>query len=218
MSNQGLTYKDYADIAQAIATVLAIIVGGIWSYKGFVQKRLKYPCATIEHAISHRRMGNRQLLLSVAVTITNDGNVRLPLAKGATYVRCLVPAPLHLLAQKHSQPATAEQTGWPLIAYQAEETGNLNCAGLLKRALDALLGKASCAVELEPHGREQFFYNFIVEDSVRSIAVETFFSNPRRQHRVGWRTTTLYDLRRPATRRATRQTSLQALVVKGAQP
>jgi hypothetical protein len=194
--NQLLTYKDYIAIVESIATIAAIIVGGIWSYKIFIQKRQKYPRANIQHHISHRHIGNGKILLSIDVTITNDGEVLLPLPQGTTYLRALVPPPPALITTGTSAngPAQAQQHGWPLIAYQPEESGNTSSLGRMRRIIDTLLGRVRFAIELEPHEHEQLYYNFIIDDTVQTIQVETFFSNPSRAHRVGWRTTTLYDL------------------------
>ena len=72
-------FKEIADIIQVAVAVAAVIVGGIWSYWLFVQNRQKYPRASISPHITHRHIGNDNLLLHVSVTISNVGDVLLSL-------------------------------------------------------------------------------------------------------------------------------------------
>ena len=62
-------------IVQSITTVIAIIIGGIWSYMLFVSRRQRYPRVKIEHQITCRPVSELKLLLSIDVTITNSSEV-----------------------------------------------------------------------------------------------------------------------------------------------
>ena len=81
----GWIKKNFAELAQAIqalATVAALIIGGIWTYQLFVLQRLAYPHLKIEHSVSDISFPDNRILLVVDVTHVNSGNVRIALPLG----------------------------------------------------------------------------------------------------------------------------------------
>ena len=172
--------KDITDIIAAIATVVAILVGGFWSYTLFVRKRQKYPRANITHRVTPRPMTNSQLLLNVAVTISNPGEVLLSLVSGEIRIQQILPPPSELLnsINQGHDPVEEGQTEvqWPLIASRKSkwEKGKL---------------------EIEPGESDQLQYDFILDAKVQTIQVYSYLRNAKKRRReIGWGLTTIYDL------------------------
>ncbi len=52
--NRTQKIKDIAQIAQSIVTILALIVGGIWTYNVFIVQREDVPQLNIKHTVTLR--------------------------------------------------------------------------------------------------------------------------------------------------------------------
>lgn len=81
------TLKDIAAILQASVTVLAIFVGGFWSYLLLVRKRQIYPRSNLSHTVTWIPLTDRKALVHVCVSIFNAGEVLLSFYR--TYLRSL---------------------------------------------------------------------------------------------------------------------------------
>jgi nitrate reductase gamma subunit len=73
--------KNILDIIQALFTILAIIIGGIWSYMLFIKRRQRFPRAIVEHQVFHKTLAKDKILLNLTTIITNTGEVLLELEK-----------------------------------------------------------------------------------------------------------------------------------------
>jgi hypothetical protein len=116
--------KEMTEIFQNLTTITAVIVGGFWSYKIFIQKRQKYPRATIEHKVIHRSISSEEKydLLSLDVIVSNNGDVLLKLESGEIFVKQMLP-----LSEKTTQDRNYESNSnsfqiqsLKLIAFQSE--------------------------------------------------------------------------------------------------
>ena len=175
--------KDLADIVQALFTTLAIGVGGFWSYMLFVRRRQKYPRATLRHEVEQRFLGEGMVLLHVATTISNTGEVLLSLASAETRVQQIIPPPSDVInsAKNGKDPVKAGETevGWPLLCHRkmSYEKGQF---------------------QIEPGESDSIHYDFFLNDEVRSLELNTYVKNQKiRKRDVGWNVTTLFDMHRP---------------------
>ncbi len=57
----------------------------------FYKKRQKKPRANITHHITHRQIGNKKILLHVAITISNVGDVLITLGYSETRIVRILP-------------------------------------------------------------------------------------------------------------------------------
>jgi len=186
-------------IAQGITTITAIVVGGFWSYKVFVQKRQRYPRAKIEHHIICRSIlsESKRALLSLDVIISNSGDVLLSLQSGEIFIKQLLPLPDKILnPYNQEQNLDGEQiTGWKMIAFRAEKwESNKKKEPRMKRIMKALGISYPSGIEIEPGEIEQLHYDFFISNNVRSILVYSYFRNIQKSHRVGWSLTTTHDI------------------------
>lgn len=170
----------FFDIAKNVFTIIAFIVGGIWSYMLFVKKRPKYPCANITHCITHRPITEKKILLNVDVGISNVGAVLLSLVPVETRLLQVVPPPSDVLddVKRGINPVKngEKEIQWPIIDTQIAnfEKGRF---------------------EIEPCEQDHLYYDFIVGNEVESIEVYTYFKNETKGNReIGWGLTTVYDL------------------------
>ena len=64
--------KDVAVALQSLATVIALLVGGFWTFRAFVKTRGKHPRAKIEHQVSFRLLPDDSHLLILDVFVENQ--------------------------------------------------------------------------------------------------------------------------------------------------
>ena len=168
--------KDIATILQSIITFIAIIIGGVWTYWLFVKKRQKYPSAKIEHQISHRPTANGKVLLSVIAIVSNFGDVLLSLKEGNISVSQMLPPQGELLDILNSSEGT-RVTNWHLLSPLVNPIGQKG-------------------LEVEPGESQQFLVHYVIDASIQTTLVYTYFRNVDKPHRyIGWALTTIYDLR-----------------------
>src|ERR1700737_2768954 len=173
-------FKDIADALHSTATIIALIVGGWWTYSRFIKKREKFPRAKISHSITHRRLDDHFQLLHVALNVQNAGEVLLCLHKGFVLVQQVIPATPELLKGLHEGgDITSEkktECDWPLLGQRLCEW-------------------QSESHEMEPGEDENIEFDFAVGSEVRTVEVYSYFKNEKSFERdIGWNLTTLYDL------------------------
>lgn len=164
--------KDGIQIIQSLVTITAIGVGGLW----FIQKRQRYPKASIKHTISHRKVRDDKLLLSIDMTITNNGNILLRISAIKVEMKQILPPAnelKRLLASNREVESGFHVTDWDVIGERNRR----------------ILEKA----EIEPGESQQFDYHFLINSEIETIWLKTSLQNPRR-NRASWSQVTIYDL------------------------
>jgi hypothetical protein len=174
----------FSDIFQGLGglfTVIAVTVGGFWTYLIFVSTRQRYPRASLTHQITHRPVSDNKVLLTVVLTVANQGAVALELLSIETWIQRMVPWPRWFLQsiEEGRDPVEDNETeiGWPKIA---------------ERYIEYKKDQR----EIEPGEPDQFIFDFIISSDVKTIVVYTYIHNHRkRQKKLGWGITSVYDLR-----------------------
>ena len=174
--------KDFIGALGALLTIVAIIVGGIWSYLLFIRTRQHYPRANLIHHIVHKSITKDKTLLHVAATISNAGDILLQLASGETRVQQVTPSPPDILKviRQDQDPVARGQTEieWPLIGHRQAQW-------------------SKGQFEIEPGESDTFACDFIVDADVESVSVYSYFKNEeKRERELGWSVTTHYDLKK----------------------
>jgi hypothetical protein len=172
--------EEMASIARDAATVIALLIGGLWSYWLFVQHRQKYPRATIEHSIRHWRTGEGKTLLHVDVIVSNTGNVLISLVESRTTVQQMLPLVQDLRDLMAADSELVEQgkseIDWPTIGRH-----------------DVRYSKDEC--EIEPGETQGIEYDFVIDDEIRTVQVYSYVINEsKRKKELSWDLTTLYDI------------------------
>ena len=121
MPSRRIENTKYAmDIVQSAATVIALILGGIWTYHLFIEQRQEQPRLKIDHKISQRRMPNGETLLSVDEVLSNPGTTLVVLRSSETRIIQLLPLPPGItkedLTAQHELPdIVGKPDKWPVL-------------------------------------------------------------------------------------------------------
>lgn len=176
--------KEIAEFLQAVFTILAIIVGGIYSYYLFWKTRPIFPRANITHHLGHRPIANDKLWLHVSVKISNAGDVLISLVEGEVRISKVLPLPPDILdsINKGHDPVDEEEGEtmimWPEIALRESKWEK---------------GKE---VRIEPNESDELHYDFIINAAeTKTIEIYSHFRNVVIRNRpIGWTFTTFHDL------------------------
>jgi hypothetical protein len=173
--------KDIADIANSLATIIALIIGGIWSYILFVRKRQKFSSADLTHQIKHMHIGNGKILLHVSISVINKGSTLLTLASGVTKIKQLLPLPIELQNRLVEGNNLVEEGNseviWPNLQIR-----RINWEEEL---------------EIEPGESDQLIFDFVLDEKIQIIQVYTHLMNELKrkgERPLGWGLTTTYDI------------------------
>lgn len=169
-----------ANVIQALATAAALGLGGGWSIWLFMERRERYPRASIEHLVTHKPIGDGKVLLRVDVRVSNIGEVLMSLVCLETRIQQVLPVPTSV-ADKIRQgvdpvPEGGTDVEWPLLKSREPEFEKVDC-------------------EIEPGETQDINYDFIVDSDVETVQVYSYVRNEKkRKRKLSWELTTLYDL------------------------
>lgn len=172
------TLQAVAAFFQDLATIAAILAAGYW----FFLRRQRLPRANLTHALVHKRLPDDNLLLHAAVTISNPGDVLLSLVRAEAWVQQVLPVPEKILdaLDRGEKPVPPGETEieWPRVGDTHEPTWDKG------------------SFEIEPGETDQVLFDFVIPADVETVNLYTYFWNARKKDpEIGWRLTTVYDLR-----------------------
>lgn len=174
-------FESMAQIAQAVATVVAVLIGGSWSYMLFVSRRQKFPRANIEHQVICRPVIKGKLLLSVDVTITNSSEVLLSLISWEIIAKQMLPPCSELLRYLTPDILNHLDNGIQIIEWQT----------IALREDRWKKGQ----FEIEPGEQHQIHTDFLINSDIQTLLLESYFRNiEKRGKRIGWSLITTHDL------------------------
>lgn len=167
---------------QLINTILAsmaIMVGGCWTYKLFIQHREKYPRANVQQEMIHFRLPDGLYLLHVSLSITNISDVLMELE--SIEMRALQVLPL-------DDKIKAEIQG---ISDLCEEIpADINWPKLDCKYIN--IPKAGC--EIEPGETDFYHFDFIVHGKISVVQIYSHVANTTKKKRdIGWTCTDFYQ-------------------------
>lgn len=170
----------FIQAAESIATILALIIGAIWTYKLFIQNRQKYPRANLHQEITHFKLPDNKFLIHVSLIIENIGNVLIQVQSIEVRLLQVFPFPPENLAQvKKCSDATDKnqsEIDWP----------QLDCKQIE-------IGKTS--YEIEPGEIDVYHFDFIVKEPVNVVEIYSHVVNIKKKKKdIGWTCTILHEL------------------------
>ena len=195
---------DWSGIAQSIATVVAIVIGGYLAWRNWHLFRSREPHVNVSHEISHRFIGSEYVHIAVTATLHNSSRVNVEFRDGSFTLQQIAPASDEDINDLYTQVFNDKvQTylQWTTLEDVRRDWGE-----------DELV--------VEPGESETETYEFIVSRDVESVVITTYFYNSRvlgkipddtelrdaqrRKHKVwqwrevrgprGWSRTTVYDI------------------------
>jgi hypothetical protein len=177
--------KKLLEIAASSLTLLAVIVGAFWTYWLFIRTRQRNPSANLAHQVEHRGLTDDRVWVRVSVTVQNVSKVLLTLVEATCWVQQVKPADEEILAEiaKAKEPLDEEglEYKWPLAAGAKKKTW------------------PNGDRQIEPGESDQVHFDFNVGSEVETIIVYSYFENAKmrtRKSELGWRMTSVHDLRR----------------------
>ena len=103
LCENGETFSHVASAVSSLVTVLAVIIGGVWAYRKFVQGRTFQPRSSIEVSAQWHVLAGVDHVLQVRICVTNIGGSKLTLLQRETGVRILFPADKQTPATRRSE-------------------------------------------------------------------------------------------------------------------
>ena len=71
-------WETIAGIAESVATVIALLVAGVWTYRLFIKNRTSYPRVALEIKSRVQDISESCRIVRVEIHVTNEGQVLLP--------------------------------------------------------------------------------------------------------------------------------------------
>jgi hypothetical protein len=172
-----------SDVVANAATIIALLVGGYWTWNTFVRERTSWPKADLKLTVSHRALTPTQTLLHAKVEVHNSGTALMKVTKLRVDVRQVLPLP--------------EETAKRL------REGSLVPEGKVKarwKTLDD--GEGICTwgpgeeAEIEPGERDEFGSDFVIPADLEVVYLYVYVENAARKadRELGWTLTRYYEL------------------------
>ena len=155
--------KDGSAIAQAVATVVAIGVGGLFAWRNAQIFRARAPHVTISHEVSHRFVGTEYVHIAVTAILHNRSRVNIEFRDGLFIIQQIAPSLDEDVEELYASvflDHEHEDLQWPTLE-QARRTWDE----------DELI--------VEPRESETETFEFIVSTDVESIVITSYFYNSR---------------------------------------
>lgn len=176
------TAKDVVALVKDILSIIGILVGAAWTYMLFIKHRQKFPKAEIKHDVVVKKLGHKQRLVHVTVTVKNTGDVLLTLVSHQTRLQEIVPASTDLIQKLHENkdPVKAGESEflWPMIGERKSDWSDEDQQR-----------------EMEPGESQDFDVDFFVDPETETVSVYSYFTNMTKSSKeIGWNLTTFHDL------------------------
>jgi hypothetical protein len=173
-------FSQVASGVQSTFAVLAIVVGGLWTYLLFVRNRLGKPCAETGHSVVVKDLGAEGKLVHVVVRVKNGSAVMMSLKSGEVRLSPmlpLLPETLRMLEEFRQPRRTGEsEVDWP---------------GRMTYEFDWSMAPR----EIEPHESDTYHFDFVVPPILETFQIYSYFANTTKRGRdIGWATTTIHDV------------------------
>lgn len=179
------TFYLWVSIAQGVATIIAIVLGGFFAWRRGLIFRHGQPHVTISHDVTHRQIGHGYVHIEVTATLYNSSQVEVEFRDGLFAVEQLAPLPqkdAEQLFEEQFEKGLYETPKWRLLRERR-----------LEWSKDELI--------VEPREKVTATFEHIVSNAVESVLITTYFYNTRvmgkipaeinprdadRRKRLGW--------------------------------
>jgi hypothetical protein len=169
---------EIVQVIQAIATIVAIIVGGVWTYRLFVLQRLAYPHLKIDHSVTDLPLPENQMRLVVDIIHTNSGSIKITPQYGFLKIYRLQDLPAETADQLNEpQPQDGEDNDgtWEILDNHAWKWD------------------PRTPLIIEPGESNQLHYELTLDADVGPLEIYSYFRNPTiTDQDLGWRHTSIY--------------------------
>ena len=158
----------WVSIAQGVATIIAIVLGGFFAWRrGFIFRH-EQPHVTISHDVTHRQIGHGYVHVEVTATLHNSSRVKIEFRDGLFTMEQLAPLSykdVERLFEKLFEKDLYESPKWNLLIEQR-----------LEWSKDELI--------VEPGEKITATFEHIISNAVESVLITTYFYNTRVMEKV----------------------------------
>jgi hypothetical protein len=109
--------KIFFEILEMAITSIAIIIGGLWTYRKFVKKRENFPFASITHRIIEIDVDNKKKLVHLSIEIKNIGEVVFSIVAYNVQINKVIPLD-NEIREKILKDEDSEYISWPTLFYR----------------------------------------------------------------------------------------------------
>jgi hypothetical protein len=172
-------WKSVAGLAESLAKIVALGVGGAWTYLLFVKNRTGLPRAEVAHTCTAYPIDGDHAMLRVTLTVKNKSNVLLQITAGRIAVQQIAP---FAGATEELEPGFAGtgdsfEYAWPLIGDR-----------MLEYSDDRYL-------EVEPGESEAIDFDVFIAADVKVVQIYSYLKNVSKKSReIGWNCTSIHQL------------------------
>ena len=185
-SGPGLTFKEKVEIAQAIVTIAAVFIGGLWTYNVFIKERRVYPHVNIEQKIFHVALSDQINLLRVGLDLTNTGNSLMVTGKSTLRVQQILP----WLPCPKDGPCAANEVSEAIVKIKRQ--GDRFSWPLIAER-DVYFAPI---VDIEPGEKQTLDFEFVMPSDVSVVRIYAYFRNEQKfkeGREIGWEVSSYYD-------------------------
>ena len=190
-----MNFKEKVETLKAGIGIVAIAVGGFWTYYHFLMERRNFPHANIEQRVSHIALSDSINLVRLDTELTNTGNARLISGKSIIRIQQILPIPLC----EENEPCAKKQIN---DALKKKENQQDRFSWILVAQRETMLDPA---LEVEPNEKEVIDFEFAVPSHIKLIRVTSYFRNDKKtkgdKDGIGWLASTYYDFRKAGKER-----------------
>lgn len=165
-------------IVADIVGIVAIVIGGWWTWQLFVRQRTGHTRARLSQTVQHVELGERTFLVRVCISIENVGTVGIHPRTSSTTIQRILPARSEAIAdleeERPDRGAADDTLEWDSVAERVQD-------------LDDLF--------LEPGEKEQLWIDFILRGRYRLIQAHTMVDCGAKYQGRYWDAATLHWLK-----------------------
>jgi hypothetical protein len=172
-----------SSVAANVATVVALAVGGWWTYSRFFKNRSGKPRAAISHLTDDRSVTPEDVLIRVVIRVENTGLVVLPMKHLRCEISQVDPPSIEALDRLAARELINE-----------EHLAELGCIRCYERDW------SDGMVSIEPGESDFFPFDFIVPATLKTISIYAHILNSsEKKKEIGWDLSAFYDVKASPT-------------------
>jgi hypothetical protein len=170
-------WKDSTAIIQSIATTLALIIGGFWTYTLFISKRENFPHAVISQNVIGKLVTSDWYWLQIFIEVRNTGDTVVSIDTADIRVQQILPLPDDILEgirnKKDPVPRLKMLIPWKGICRYVRPF----------------------STKIEPGESDRAEAQFLIPAWLHTVRVYSYLGNRTSQEKYGWVASLSYDLK-----------------------
>ncbi|MDX1479462.1 MAG: hypothetical protein R3301_17230 [Saprospiraceae bacterium] len=157
---------------ESLATIIALIIAGIWTYRVFIRNRQNKPRAIVEHQVYCWEQAPGSALVHVVVRVRNISDLLIQIARGKVEVSIMTPDVDGL-----QRTSSGTEYQWPFTYPHPFDW-------------------SAQPHEIEPHEMDEYHFDFRIDRPFETLQVYSHIQNTRkRTQQIGWNKITIHQFK-----------------------